>query len=175
MKSIFYNGGIIETEKEAKIESILSIEEDGRLNEDLIKLGFESESDICSNVLMQNEEVYDLYCNYYETAINKQLALNDLIVDYDNNLRDAIYIIRCGWSIRNREDGINKCYISQSMNLTSFSDFPTLSTPLSRVPVRSFTDILEYFKIDYSIRTVNDEDVYVIFKDLDNKQTTLVF
>lgn len=174
MKSIFYNRGEIKTEKEEKIEAILYIERDNRLDEEFKRLGFsEGENDVYESTLWENEEVYDLYCEHYEREIDHQLALNDLIVDYDKNLRDAIYLVRyCRY---NREDGLNKYYISQSMSLLSFRDYPTLSTPLSRVPVNSFTDILEYFKIDYSLRVVNEEEIYVIFKDLDNKQTTLVF
>ncbi|WP_261904599.1 hypothetical protein [Vibrio fortis] len=174
MKSIFYNYGEITTEKEKKIEAISYIEIDCRLDDDLISLGFsEGELDIDSDTLMQNEEVYDLYCESYEREIDHQLALNDLIVDYDKNLRDAIYMVR--YSDNHRDDGVNRYHISQSMYLSSFRDYPTLSTPLSRLPVKPFIDILEYFKIDFSIRVVNEEDTYVIFKDLDNKQTTLVF
>lgn len=176
MKSLFYNCGEIKTEKEAKIDTIGYIERDSRLDDELIELGFDGEYELDEDILTTNETIYNLYCSEYDYAINHQLAYNDIIIDYDTNIRDAIFLV-CN-SFRNRNCGEIEYIMSQSMSLSCFNDYPTISVPLDVIPLETFTDILKYLNIDFTLRYVDfddNESVYVIFNDLDGKRTTLEF
>lgn len=153
-QTLFISYNEVKTEKEARIDALQNIDINEKMDEVLIELGFEGESELTEELLKENEKVYNSYVELNEYSIDHSIINTPLVVDIDTTISDARFFVDKG-------NGA----ITSAVSSCHFNKQPQSEISIEEVDVADLKTILEHFDIPFDHYDAVEDDEGDIVED----------